>query len=233
MLPFTLTRLKTMKQRLITPAVFAIALSFSLYGCASSSETTAVGDTSTTMSETQVMAGETEEMEEADAAVVLSVENREPIEDMFDKVADTKQFDLIALAKTSPNLSTFAALAEAAGIPKALKADQKYTIFAPTNEAFSSLSAAELNRLLLPENKADLIKVLQLHILPNEVTSSRFTDNQRIKAGEDEFINVELNKDTRALSIGGATVVRPDVYASNGVLHVVDGLVTTTVGTAR
>ena len=222
-----------MKQKLIMPAVIALALTFTLFSCASSSQSTAMEDNTTSMSETQVMAGETEEMEEADAAIVLSVENREPVEDMFDKVADTKQLDLIALAKTSPNLSTFAALAEAAGIPKALKTDQKYTIFAPTNEAFSSLSAAELNRLLLPENKADLIKVLQLHILPNEVTSARFTDNQRIKAGEDKFINVELNKDTRALRIGGATVVRPDVYASNGVLHVVDGLVTTTAGTAR
>lgn len=216
-----------MRKRWITPVVAAIVLSVLGSGCASSSQTTAMED-STTMSETQVMAGKTEEMEPEPEASILSVENKESYNDMFDDITDTKQHNLIALAKTSPNLSTFAALVEAAGIDKALKPDQKYTIFAPTNKAFSALPKTELNRLMQPENKAELVKILQLHILPNEVTSTRLTNNQRIKAGEDKYINVVHDKSTQAISIGGATVVRPDVQASNGVLHVVDGIITTT-----
>lgn len=220
-----------MKKKLITPVVAAAALSLSLFGCASSSETTAMDET-TTMSETQTMAGETE-MEATEAASDISLTNPEEYDEMFENVSDTKQYDLIALAKTSPNLSTFAAMVEAAGIASAITPDKKFTIFAPTNEAFSAMPRAELDRLMMPENKAELIKVLQLHILPNEVASTRFTDNQRIKAGEDKYINIEVDDMARRVTVGGATVVKPDVMASNGVLHVVDGVITTTSGPAK
>ncbi|MBC5993562.1 fasciclin domain-containing protein [Pontibacter cellulosilyticus] len=219
-----------MKKKFITPVVAAAVLSLSLFGCASSSETTAMDET-TTMSETQTMAGETE-METTEAASNISLTNTEEYDEMFKNVSDTKQYDLIALAKTSPNLSTFAAMVEAAGIASAITPDKKFTIFAPTNEAFSAMPRAELDRLMKPENKAELIKVLQLHILPNEVASTRFTDNQRIKAGEDMYINIEVDN-ARGVTVGGANVIKPDVMASNGVLHVVDGVITTTSGTTK
>ncbi|GAB3197797.1 hypothetical protein GCM10027293_13110 [Pontibacter aydingkolensis] len=184
---------------------------------------------STTMSETQTMAGDTEM--ETTTSPALSVTNEEEYDEMFTNVDDTKQYDLISLAKISPNLSTFATLAETAGIANALTADGKYTIFAPTNQAFSSMPRAKLERLSKPENKAELIKVLQLHILPNEVASTRLSDNQRIKAGEDQYITINVDSNTRAATIGGATIMRPDIEASNGVLHVINGVITTTPGT--
>ncbi|MBW7466381.1 putative surface protein with fasciclin (FAS1) repeats [Pontibacter aydingkolensis] len=216
-----------MKKRLLTPVIAVAIVSCSLFGCAGSSETTAME--STTMSETQTMAGDTEM--ETTTSPALSVTNEEEYDEMFTNVDDTKQYDLISLAKISPNLSTFATLAETAGIANALTADGKYTIFAPTNQAFSSMPRAKLERLSKPENKAELIKVLQLHILPNEVASTRLSDNQRIKAGEDQYITINVDSNTRAATIGGATIMRPDIEASNGVLHVINGVITTTPGT--
>lgn len=221
-----------MKQRFFTPAIAATIVAFSLFSCAGTSETTAMDET-TSMSETQTMAGVTEEEMEAETAPELSFTDDEDYNEMFDNIADTKQYDLISLAKTSPNLSTFATLVETAGIADAITAEGKFTIFAPTNKAFSSMPKAELERLMKPENKAELIKVLQLHILPNEVASVRFKDNQRIKAGEDRYINVRVNSTTNEVAVGGANIVHPDVSASNGVLHVIDGVIATTSGTAR
>ncbi|WP_299819276.1 fasciclin domain-containing protein [uncultured Pontibacter sp.] len=216
-----------MKQRFLTPIVAVAVASLSLFSCAGSSETTAME--STTMSETQTMAGSTETG--TDMSAELSVTDDLEYDEMFSDITETKQYDLISLAKTSPNLSTFVRLVEAADISDALTPDGKFTIFAPTNQAFSSMPTDELNNLLKPENKADLLRVLQLHILPNEVASTRFNNDQRIKAGEDRYINITTNDLTSQVSIGGATIVRPDIEASNGVLHVVNGLITTTTDT--
>jgi uncharacterized surface protein with fasciclin (FAS1) repeats len=216
-----------MKQKLLKPIVAVAVASFMMAGCASADQTTATESTS--MNETQTMAGDTET--EATPTITLSTTDSESYDEMFGNVEDTKSYDLISLAKSSPNLSTFAALVEAAGIAKAITPEGKYTIFAPTNQAFGSMEQAELERLMQPENKTELVKILQLHILPNEVASTRFEDNQRIKASEDQNINITRDATTQEVTIGGASIVRSDVEASNGVLHVIDGIITTTPAT--
>ncbi|MEJ8802980.1 fasciclin domain-containing protein [Pontibacter sp. H249] len=226
-----------MKQRFLKPMIAAAVVSFTMYSCASSdnmSDTTAMDET-TTMSETQTMGGETEDMQpETDANMntdmgmetTITMTNPVEIDAMFEDIADTKQMDVIALAKSTPNLSTFVTLVETAGLANMLSSGGTYTIFAPTNEAFASLSQDKLNMLMKPENKAELLKVLQLHVLSNKVESFQFKDNQRIQVSEDKFINVSV--DNSNIMIGGATVVRPDVEASNGTLHVINGVVSTT-----
>ncbi|GAB3197800.1 putative surface protein with fasciclin (FAS1) repeats [Pontibacter aydingkolensis] len=220
--------------KMIKPLAVAAFASTALFGCASS-DTTA--DT-TTMSETQTMAGTTADMDDAESVVVerevavpvatitlatLSLTNTEDVSDMFENIDDSEKYNLIELAKMSPNLSTFTQLAEAAGISDDLMRDGDFTLFAPTNEAFSKLSKEDLEMLLLPENKAKLAAVLQTHVLPSKVSSTMFNNSQRITLANNRYIPVSV--DNNVISLGGATVQVSNVEASNGYIHVVDSVI--------
>lgn len=220
-----------MKKIQIFAAAFAAT---AMFGCASSDQT-AMEET-TTMSETQVMAGET--MDDAESVVVaadvvvpvatipiatLSLTNPTDLDEMFDKIDETENYTIMELAKMSPNLSTFAQLAEAAGIHDDLKRDGKFTLLAPTNEAFSKLPKQDLEMLLLPENRAQLISILKVHVLPSEVVSTQFNSSQRIDIGNNRYLPVSTANNI--ISIGGSTVVVPNVEASNGMIHVVDKVI--------
>ncbi len=219
-----------MKQKMLKPIfVFAIG-SFLVTSCASSNDTMSESTAmeSTTMSETQTMAGRAEMDDDIPAATGVVLVDKVDYDEMFSEISDTKQHNLIALAKTSPNLTTFVTLVEAAGLTDRLMGVDSYTLFAPTNKAFSAMPKDKLDMLLKPENKSELMKVIQLHVMPNEVASTQLRNNQRIKAGSDKYITINKDAATNAVTIGGAKVVRPDIEASNGVIHVVDGIVTST-----
>lgn len=229
--------MKMIKVKSFAAVVLASA---AFYGCASSNDgmdNTTASDVS--MSETQTMAGDTDD---ADAVVVteevvavtpiatipiaaLSLENTEEIDNMFDNVANTESHSLIDLAKQSPNLSTFVQLMETAGLTDDLKADGSYTLFAPTNEAFSKVSQEDLENLLLPQNKAKLSEILMVHILPNEVGSTSFNETQRISLDKDRYIPVTTQLGGKQIAVGGANIIVSDVEASNGVIHVVDNVI--------
>lgn len=223
----------------IKPLALAALASATLFSCASSdsmNDTTAID---TSMSETQTMAGNTT-MEDADAVVVereivapvatipvatLSLKNDTDVNEMFNAIDDTEKYNLIELAKTSSNLSTFITLAEYAGIDDDLMRDGSFTLFAPTNEAFSKLSKEDLEMLMLPENKAKLISVLQAHVLPSEVSSTQFNSTQRIKLSDNRYIPIDTQLNGTQVLVGGAAIVVPNVEASNGVIHVVDNVI--------
>lgn len=211
--------------------------SATFFGCASSND--GMDDTTAsdvTMSETQTMGGNADD---AEAVVVtkevvvpiavipvasLSLENTETIGDMFDNVKETENYSVLDLARQSPNLSSFVQLVEAAGLADDFKAGQNYTLFAPTNEAFSNLEKADLEMLLMPENKNKLAKILMVHILPNEVASSSFNESQRITLDNNRYIPISTQTGNE-VTVGGANVIVPDVEASNGVIHVVDNVI--------
>lgn len=224
----------------VKPLAVAALASATLFSCASSdnmNDTTAMDD-EVSISETQTMAGNT--TEDADAVVVateisapiatipvatLSLENPVEIDEMFDDIEETEQYDLMALAKTSPNLSTFAQLMEVSGLKDDLMKDGSYTVFAPTNEAFAKLSQQDLEMLLLPENKNKLIEVLKVHVLPSEVASMQLNTTQRIKLSEEKYIPIDTQLNGSKMLIGGAAILVSDVEASNGMLHVVDNVI--------
>ncbi|MFD2514488.1 fasciclin domain-containing protein [Pontibacter locisalis] len=224
----------------VKPLAVAALASATLFSCASSdnmNDTTAMDD-EVSMSETQTMAGNT--TEDADAVVVateisapiatipvatLSLENPVEIDEMFDDIGETEQYDLMALAETSPNLSTFVKLMEVSGLKGDFMKDGSYTIFAPTNEAFAKLSQQDLEMLLLPENKSKLIEVLKVHVLPSEVASMQLNTTQRIKLSEEKYIPIDTQLNGSKMVIGGAAILVPDVEASNGMLHVVDNVI--------
>lgn len=222
-----------MKKIILNPLAVAAIFSLSLFSCASSdkmSDSTAMEE-STTMSETETMAGDVEEDADVDVDAEMDTEMDMDADmnydEMFNDIANTKQYNIVALAQTNPNLSTFVSLVQAAGLADVLQGEGPYTVFAPTNAAFSKLPKEKLDMLMKPENKAELIKVLQLHVLPSKVSTMQFQDNQRIQAADNKYINIAVDNTANNISIGGAHIVKPDVEASNGLLHVVDGVITT------
>ncbi|SFG41515.1 fasciclin domain-containing protein [Pontibacter chinhatensis] len=142
---------------------------------------------------------------------------------MFEDVK-TAQYTLAALIKMDPNLSTFAVMIEQADLTAALAEETSLTLFAPTNEAFASWPQDSVNMLMKPEYRAQLIRLLQAHMLLRQADAASLSADPSIETSGGEYAAVTVNDDT--VSVGGATIVKANVRASNGILHVVDKVIT-------
>lgn len=131
------------------------------------------------------------------------------------------------VAQATPDLSTLVAAVSAAGLVDTLNGDGPFTVFAPNNAAFEKIKDT-VDELLKPENKDKLQKVLLRHVVPKKIFASEIPvgSTQLETAGKDT-ITVTLNKGempmvTITSSEGSATVLRTDLDARNGVVHIVD-----------
>lgn len=147
-------------------------------------------------------------------------------DEMFSEVENTEQYDVMTLARMDENLSTFVQLVEQAGLEQSFNfAESPITLFAPTNEAFQAMTKERYEYLIDPENSAELISVLQAHVIPSEVPSVSFSENQRIVDSEGNEIPVTTEMQGTVVFIGGAEIVKSDIPASNGIIHVVNGVI--------
>jgi uncharacterized surface protein with fasciclin (FAS1) repeats len=141
----------------------------------------------------------------------------EATEEMTDEAAgDT----IVDVAAANPDFSTLVAAVEAAGLAETLSGDGPFTVFAPTDEAFDALPEGVVDALLLPENQETLASILTYHVVPGEVTSDMITAGEVATVQGDP---VTLAVDG-GVTVNDATVVTPDVAASNGVIHVIDAV---------
>ncbi|MEM8599425.1 MAG: fasciclin domain-containing protein [Bacteroidota bacterium] len=126
------------------------------------------------------------------------------------------------LAVETEALSTLKAAVLAAELGDALSAEGPFTVFAPTNDAFNALPEGTVESLVQPENQDALRGILTYHVVAGKLTASDLTDGQMLEtlAGP----SLEVNITDAGVMIGGATVVSADVMASNGVVHVIDGV---------
>ncbi len=125
---------------------------------------------------------------------------------------------IVAVAASNEDLSTLVAAVKAAGLVDTLSGPGPFTVFAPTNEAFAALPKGTLASLLRPENKAKLKAILLYHVVPGKVTSSQIVAGD-VKTADGQSVTVAT---AGGVKINGASVVKPDVEASNGVVHVID-----------
>ena len=131
--------------------------------------------------------------------------------------------DIVDTAVSAGSFNTLAAALEAADLVDALKQPGPYTVFAPTDEAFANLPAGTLEELLKPENKEKLIAILTYHVVPGEVDSAEVVKLSSAKTLNGKDIAIEV-KDGNVM-VNSAKVVKPDVKASNGVIHVIDTVI--------
>jgi len=117
------------------------------------------------------------------------------------------------------NLTTLVQALKAAKLVDTLSGAGPFTVFAPTDAAFAALSKDVLSALLKPENIQTLQNVLKYHVVSGEYASSDLKDGP-IKTLEGQDVNVTLSKDK--VMIKDANVSEPNVYAVNGIVHVID-----------
>lgn len=131
-----------------------------------------------------------------------------------------RNMNIVALVQQNPNLSTFLELIRAANLVTILESPAPYTVFAPTNQAFAALPEGTVENLKAPAAQMQLTRLLQAHILPNRVRSAEMQHNMPMKTAQGDVVVV--TKEGSDIKVGGATVITPDVQASNGIVHVVD-----------
>lgn len=132
--------------------------------------------------------------------------------------------NLAELAKSAASQGQFKTLiqaVQAAGLTEQLAAPGPYTVFAPTDAAFSALPKATLDQLLQPTNKQQLVKLLSYHVIPGGITSQQLTSGE-VKTAEGSPVKITVDRTSNSITVNNAKVTQPDIPASNGIVHVVD-----------
>ncbi len=142
--------------------------------------------------------------------------------------------NIVVNASNSPIHKTLVAAVKAAGLVDTLSGPGPFTVFAPTDDAFSKLPAGTVETLLKPENKATLAKILTYHVVAGKISSKQLEKMIHEGKGSATVTTVEGGKLTATLSgtnitltdeKGGTAVVTiADEYQSNGIIHVVNNV---------
>lgn len=128
--------------------------------------------------------------------------------------------DIIETAVAAGTFSTLATALTAAGLIDTLKGAGPFTVFAPTNDAFAKIPAADLKALL--EDKAALTKVLTYHVVAGKVMAADVVKMKEAKSVQGSMIAIDA---TAGVKVDNATVTATDILATNGVIHVIDTVI--------
>lgn len=119
--------------------------------------------------------------------------------------------------------NTLVAAVKAAGLVETLKGPGPFTVFAPTDEAFAKLPKGTLDNLLKPENKEKLKSILTYHVVAGKVMAADVVKLKKAKTVEGSEVKITV-KDGKVM-VDKANVVKTDVKATNGVIHVIDAVI--------
>jgi uncharacterized surface protein with fasciclin (FAS1) repeats len=128
--------------------------------------------------------------------------------------------DIVETAAAAGSFKTLAKALQAADLVDTLKGPGPFTVFAPTDEAFAKLPAGTLNDLLKAENKQKLQRILTYHVVNGRVSSADVVKVRTAKAVSGDTIDIDANGGT--VRVDNARVVKTDIAASNGIIHVID-----------
>lgn len=134
-----------------------------------------------------------------------------------------KKSDIVDTAVAAGDFTTLAAALQAGGLVDTLKSDGPYTVFAPTDAAFAKLPEGTVEMLLLPENKDKLVEILTYHVVPGKVKAADVVALNSATTANGS--NVAIRVENESVFINDSRVVATDIWASNGVIHVVDTVI--------
>lgn len=152
--------------------------------------------------------------------------SEEPEEEPYVMVGGAKMVpskDIVDNAVEADNVTTLVAAVKAAGLVETLKSDGPFTVFAPTDDAFGKLPAGTVENLVKPENKEKLTSILTYHVVPGALKAADLKDGQMLKTVNGKSLAVSIKEGK--VMINGANVIIADVISSNGVTHVIDGVI--------
>lgn len=127
--------------------------------------------------------------------------------------------DIVVVASNAGSFKTLVAAVKAAGLVETLQGTGPFTVFAPTDAAFAKLPPGTVEDLLKPQNKAKLVAILTYHVVPGKVMAADVKPMMaKTVNGKELNITVADGK----VMVNNAKVIKTDIAASNGVIHVID-----------
>lgn len=132
--------------------------------------------------------------------------------------------DIVDTAVEAGSFKTLAAALQAADLVEALKSEGPFTVFAPTDEAFSKLPKGTVESLVRPENKKQLQSILTYHVAKGTVAASKVVELSGVKTLNGQRVDIKV-KDGKVM-VDGAQVMTTDIKCSNGIIHVIDRVIT-------
>ncbi len=171
----------------------------------------------------------TEETETMETATTSDSDETRRKEEMKAEAASSS---ISGKAMASTDLSTLTSALKSADLSPMLAESGSYTVFAPSNNAFEKLKEGTLDDLMKPENKEQLRKLLQYHVVKGKITTGKLADAVENSKGKYTFTSVAGNELT-AMMDGGQLVIRDErgnksqvvqgnIDASNGVIHILN-----------
>ena len=128
--------------------------------------------------------------------------------------------DIVDTAVAAGSFKTLTAALEAAGLVETLKGKGPFTVFAPTDAAFAKLPEGTVKSLLKPENKQNLTAILTYHVVAGNVKAADVIKLSSAKTFMGQSVTIKTV--VGMVLINGATVVKADIAATNGTIHVID-----------
>ena len=126
--------------------------------------------------------------------------------------------DIVETAVAAGQFDTLASLLKRAGLVKTLKGRGPFTVFAPTDAAFAKVPKSTLDALA--KDRAKLRAVLLHHVAKGRLTAARIVGRSSVRTLNGQSLQVRVRGSN--VTVGGARVVKPNVTASNGVIHVIN-----------
>lgn len=135
---------------------------------------------------------------------------------------ETSQKNVVQVAMGSQDHTTLVTAVKAAELVDALSNAGPFTVFAPTNAAFDKLPAGTVEGLLKPEKKEALTDILQYHVSVGVYKAESLQDGQIL--GQVNGGNITVSKKDGKIMLNGTATIVASVPASNGIIHVIDGV---------
>ena len=135
---------------------------------------------------------------------------------------DASQKNVVQVAVGSKDHTTLVTAVKAGELVDALSNAGPFTVFAPTNDAFAKLPTGTVDNLLKPASKDILVDILQYHVSVGVYKTESFQDGQTI--GQVNGSNIKITKKDGAFYVNGTAKIIASIPASNGIVHVIDGV---------
>ena len=129
--------------------------------------------------------------------------------------------DIVGVASSAGSFDTLVAAVTAAGLVETLQSEGPFTVFAPTDDAFAKLPAGTVESLLADPDK--LKQILLYHVVPGKVTAADVVKLSKATTAQGSDVDIAVNGSS--VMVNNASVVKTDVMASNGVIHVIDTVI--------
>ena len=141
---------------------------------------------------------------------------------IIDSVILPEDKNIPAVADSAGMFKTLLAAAKAGGLVEALSGSDALTVFAPTDEAFGKLPEGTVETLLKPENKQKLVDILKYHVVAGRVYSDQALEAKSAKTLQGDSVGISIKGG--AAMVNSSKLVKTDIEASNGVIHVIDSV---------